>query len=579
MSRRILFFSPYLPWIPHTLWEATLAYALGERGHTVQFVTCQGLPNCGVNPLRLYQSADRCRQCRTLAGEMLPNAGHRLEPMQTYLHPEEPAAISRWAESLPAETLRGAEYASLPLGEWVWPEMLNYWHSPEPDLTRPEVAQTYRDFLIGAATAAVCLPRAFDAHRPDILVTLNGAFFLHRVAVELALARGLRVITHERGLLDNTLTLNANAGVWDQGRFDRIWSAWKETPLTVEALRAVERLLSQRRRGQNMGWWAFSPSAQDLRQVRAAADLPDQPMALLCTSSECEASMAGRKASVGQQEWIEATIAWFAAHPENTLVIRVHPHEAEYAKVDDRMLRRYRALKAAAPPNVRLILPEEEVSTYSLMDMATAGLTYGSTTGLEMACQGLPLVHAGVGFYKGCGFTREVDSVADIPRLLAEVLAAPRSLETQRLAYRFAYHYFIGQSVPFRKVAVAEDFVQAEIAYESTAELAPGRDRELDRMVSYILGEAELYPPPSPLHALQSQDAEDRFFAEQRVAGLLEAARHAPERTDLLVHAASLLRDIGLVSDAIAVYHAALQRDPAAPDAWEGLVAAQSAWR
>jgi hypothetical protein len=272
--------------------------------------------------------------------------------------------------------------------------------------------------------------------------------------------------------------------------------------------------------------------------------------------------MADRAAAVGQQAWIEATIAWFRAHPEYALVVRVHPHEAEYARVDDRMLRRYRAMRDAAPDNVRLILPEEEVSTYSLMDMAAVGLTYGSTTGLEMACQGLPVIHAGVGFYKSFGFTREVTGLADIPRLLAEGMAAPRSIEIQRLAYRFAYQYFIGLSVPFRKVRVADDFIQAEPAYQHTSELALHRDRDLDRLCAYILGEAELYPPPSPLQALQTPHAEDRFFAEQRIAGLLEAARHDPRRTDVLIEAAALLRQIGLVRDAAAVYNAALQRNP-----------------
>jgi hypothetical protein len=551
----------------------TLAYALRERGHTPQFIACGGASDCGVNPLRLWKPEDRCRQCHTLREKMLPGGGLPTEAMQTRLMDGEQTELIAWVAGLPIEQLRTAKYAGLPLGEWVWPEMLNYWHSPDPDMARPEVAQSFRDFLLGAATAALCLPRVFDAHHPNVLVTLNGTFFLHRVAVELARARDIRLVTHERGLQDNSLTLNADDFIWGQARFDRIWHNWKETPLSVEALRSVERVLMQRRRGQNMGWWAFSPSPQDLRQVRAAANLPDKPLALLCTSSECEASLADRKAAVGQQDWIEQTIAWFGAHPQYTLIVRVHPHEAQHAQSDGRVLRRYQAMQVAAPKNVRVILPEEEVSTYSLMDMATAGLTYGSTAGLEMACQGLPVLHAGVGFYKDCGFTYEVTSAADIPSVLEKIMVVPRSTATRRLAYRFAYQYFIRLSVPFNKVRVGEDFVQAEPTYENTRELAPGRDRDLDRICDYILGATELYPPPSPLESLQAPHAEDRFFAEQHIAGLLEAARLYPDRTDVLIEAAALLRRIGLVRDAAAVYDAALQRDPSAAAAPSPLAA------
>lgn len=43
--KSVLFFSPYTPWIPHTMWEITLAYAIRQRGHSARFITCQGLPD------------------------------------------------------------------------------------------------------------------------------------------------------------------------------------------------------------------------------------------------------------------------------------------------------------------------------------------------------------------------------------------------------------------------------------------------------------------------------------------------------------------------------------------------------
>src|SRR5262249_54077080 len=150
------------------------------------------------------------------------------------------------------------------------------------------------------------------------------------------------------------------------------------------------------------------------------------------------------------------------------------------------------------PENVRLILPEEQVSTYSLMDMATAGLVFGSTAGLEMACQGVPVVHAGIGIYKNAGFTHELTALEQLSDLMARVMTLPRDLETKRRAYRFVYRIFHGLCVPILGVKVGNDFVSATLTYDSVAQLAPGRDADLDRIAAYILGEADLYPPPTP---------------------------------------------------------------------------------
>lgn len=576
-KKTVLFFSPYACWAPHMLWEVTLALSLIQRGHRVQFISCSGVPDCGAAPLRLVAAENRCHLCRNISGNELPKLGLSVVPMQKFLDQADEDRLRTWVDGLEVDKLYEANLDGLPLGIWCWPELFNCWHSSEPDLSRPEVVRSYRDFIYGAAVTALAFPRVFDEYRPDALVTLNGAFFLHRTAMEVAIKHGVRAITHERGLQDNTLLLNANAPVWDDGHILKTWNEWKDTSLSIGALRQVEQLLSQRRKGQNMGWIAFSPSHQDLQAVRAAANLPEMPMALLCTSSECEASMAERRGSLSQFEWIEGTIAWFKMNPDYLLVIRVHPAEQDHAPVDDRVVKRYLALRETLPENVRLIMHDEEVSTYSLMDMASVGLTFGSTTGLEMACAGLPVIHAGIGYYRNCGLVWEVTCREDIPRLLAQGFSTPRSMEIQRLAYRFAHRFYFALSVPFTKVKISDDFVNGELCYQFRHELAAGRDTHLDRMIGFILGERELHALPLPLPALSCTDTETRFFQQQRVAGLLAAAHLYPDRVDLLVAAAGGLEEMGLVQDAAAVYQLTLQREPASRAATEGLERVRSA--
>ena len=518
----ILFFTPYTPWLPHTLWETTMGHALRQRGHSVHFLTCSGLPNCGMAPMPMENHEAFCQHCRDLNCDILPRLRHTSENFQIAVTSEEKAQIEAWAQALSVEELNTASYADLPLGQWTRSDVISRWHTLEPRIDRPEVAESIRLLLIGAAMAAVALPRLYDRHNPDVIVTLNGSFFLNRVAVEIARARGIRVILHERGWMDNTVGFITQGIAGDMAGYQERWQNWKDIPLSDSELEAVAALLQQRRQGVNMNWSAFSPlqnSSQDRMQINTMLGLSDRPLALLCTSSDCEGSLADRARAIDQREWIAQTVDWFRAHPQFNLVVRVHPNEVDHAQTDDRVLNWYRALgeqlQSNMSANVRVILPDEKISTYALMDVAAVGLSYGSTAGLEMACQGIPLVHAGLGYYKDCGFTHEIRSAADIPGVMAQVMGLARCPTTQRLAFRFMQRLFIDICVPFSKVKISRNYFQADLAYQSVAELAPGRDPHLDRIAEYILGNAPLYAAPTNAERARSVCAEDSFFASQ----------------------------------------------------------------
>jgi hypothetical protein len=511
----ILFFSPYTPWLPHTLPEVTMGHALRQRGHSVRFLTCSGLPNCGMAPTPMENREAMCENCRYYTQNILPQTRHIGQYFQDIVTSEEKARIAEWAEGLGADELENACYAGLPLGQWMRADMISHWGHLQPRLEREEVQTYYRQLLVGAAIAAVAFPRLYDHYAPDALVTLNGTFFLHRVAVEVARARGIRVIVHERGWIDNTLQFFTTGVDGSMAGYQERWAAWKDVPLTRAELQAITDLLQQRRQGVNMNWAAFSPVPQGTThraQVCADLGLPDRPLALLCTSSDCEGSLADRIRAMNQFDWIEQTVAWFAEHSEYALAIRVHPNEDTYAKKDDRVLQWYLALRERLPDNVALILPHEKVSTYSLMDVAAAGLSYGSTAGLEMACLGLPLVHAGMGYYKDCGFTHEIGSASDIPAVMARVMGMERDPHTQRQAYRFLQRLFLDICLPFDKVKISSNHFQAELNYQSVAELSPGRDKNLDRITECILGSAPLFPAPTPAELARTTDQEDAFF-------------------------------------------------------------------
>jgi hypothetical protein len=545
------------------MWETIMAFALEQRKAEVKFINCSGLASCGVAPKRRgVREEGICSKCTQCASGFLDEQGLAHEFLA--LTPEVEAELNAWVTTLPVEALKTAHYKGSPVGEWIHPDMVSHHLQCDPDTSDPLVAEIYRDCLYGAAAVVEGLPGLIAAFAPDVAVLLSGSFFLHRAALEIFRSQGIRVITHERGLSDNTLIVNANAPIWHGEQITDVWEPWKSVPLNATELGTIDKLLRERRRGKNMGWTPFSPLLQAEARVLAALELPpDRPVALLCTTVDHEASLIGLETSVTQEVWLQDAVAWCTSRSDVTLVIRAHPAYAAMKDYDRIILPGLERQRSQLPSSVKMILPHEKISTYTLMDLASFCITYGSTVGLEMACAGLPVVHAGRAPYKDAGFTLEVKSREDYPLQLERALRQGRSTEVSRLAYRFAYHYFTGFSHPMNHGKVSKDYVNANLNLRDKAELAPGKDAHLDRLVSYILGEVDLlYTPPGTHRLSASTTDEDRFLAEQRLTWQIAAARAHPDEVELLYDVAVSLRELGRYQESASLFANVVERQP-----------------
>src|SRR5579871_745842 len=139
MKKRVLFFTPYTPWTPHLMWEVTIAYALRQRGHKVRFVTCSGLPDCGMSPARGERERACCQGCRDITRTLATTLRQNVEFMQAEVTPQQLEEIRCWVDGLDVEELPTAVRDGLPFGEWTRADMITYWHTNELRLDQPDV--------------------------------------------------------------------------------------------------------------------------------------------------------------------------------------------------------------------------------------------------------------------------------------------------------------------------------------------------------------------------------------------------------------------------------------------------------
>ncbi len=521
-ARRVLCYAPYNYHLPHGLWEITVLQALRQRGAQVRAILCDGLyPDCDLFTAAVApRHARSCLHCQARVTDLYHRLGMPYEWLGRYLVPEDLRAARQWAAGLAPGELPQAAYEGHPLGEWVESSIHSYFRNSRLELADPEVERVYRNFLAGGAVAVTGLTRLLDDFAPEILFLFNGRLSSTRIALELARRRGVRVVCHERGLLQESLMLFENSNCLALAPIKKLWQDWGHIPLTHQQLEIISGYMRARQQGRNLSWRAFSPPPQDADQVRRNLHLsPDRPLWVLFTSSDDEviAEQDWRGPFSRQLDWIRATVAYAARHPEIDLVIRTHPNTAGKMAVGDnlRQVEELLELQRQLPVNARLVMPEDPVSSYTLMDLAAVGLVYQSTTGLEMACRGKRVVVASGCYFSDLPFVETVKDAAVYPGLLdslRELPAPVSSREIQRGAYRFAYALFYRYNIGFPLVRMSDPFT-GRLAYTCLGDLAPGVEPAIDRVCRIILDREPVCPPPTARDEL-ALDTEEQNWTE-----------------------------------------------------------------
>ncbi len=572
---RVLLWSPYASWHLHTCYEVTIAEALRQRGASVHTLLCNGLFNeCdiyrrGLNWTPEGRPRNACQRCQALAAWAQAGADNPFEWLGVYIPRDLYAQIRSFADSLPTDALMTAQWAGRPVGEWAQSSAFYQFRMSRFELSDPVVVTSLREHVYGTVLAYEGLTRAWDVIQPDVLFTFNGRFFAQRAALELAAERGVRVITHERGVRKNTLAVMSGTNVFERSSYDRA-GQWVDAPLTATEAYDTWSWLDDRRYHRNLAWRPFSPKPQEEDALRAALRLDARPIVAVFTSSDDEvAAMPALRAGAfpDSMEWIPASIAAAREMPEAQWVIRMHPNLVGYGQ-NDQALEQARRLARDLPENVRIVMPADPISSYTLADIAAVGVAYMTTLGMEMAARGQPVVAVAQGWYGGMPMVRSCTNPADYARMIREALPAPRSWSIAVQTFRFLNRIHRERAIPFPLVTDLVKGGAGELHWKSPDELAHGRHPTLDAITDAVLTGRHILPTPTDADRSRSTTAETRFLLRS-YPFLAEAPdRPAPTACDELIAEGEAAYETGDLRRAEGAFRMAVSLDPDHPEAW-----------
>jgi hypothetical protein len=266
---------------------------------------------------------------------------------------------------------------------------------------------------------------------------------------------------------------------------------WEGRELSPAQERELMQYLSSRREGL-FDWIVFHrPKRHDRDEIAARLGLdPDKPVIGLPTSVTWDAQLHyPANAFPTMLEWLVQTCEYFAARPDLQLLIRVHPAEISgFPQSRQPILGELRKRLPRLAPNVFVVPPESDMSTYVLMSLCNAAIIYSTKMGVELTSVGLPIIVAGEAWIRNKGLTYDASSPEEYFRILERLPFAERLGPAQLArARRYAYHFFFNRMIPLPFIEPKAGYPIYRLKLERLQDLLPGASQGLDTICGGIL--------------------------------------------------------------------------------------------
>ena len=278
----------------------------------------------------------------------------------------------------------------------------------------------------------------FSKNQFDLMIAHHGIYVPQGNMVAVAKEFDVPVVTWVQGYRKQSFLL----GIGDTYHKSLLTESYDPADLQPDEKKEIIDYLDSRDIGER-DWIRFSGVT---RNDSMNVDLgQNKTKVLLLTNVSWDAQLHySSRVFPDMHSWIDETIQWFIRNSHLDLIIRVHPAEISgKIKARDPILKYIQEKFPDLPTNVKVIGPEEKVSTYKLMDVCDLGLIFATKAGIELAVLGKPLIVAGESWIKGRGLSVDPATTQEYFAQLEKFSNNSNSLSTNvESALKFAHYFF-----------------------------------------------------------------------------------------------------------------------------------------
>lgn len=365
------------------------AWSLRLAGVPVIHFVCQkGMSRCvlGTNRDHVQQNLP-CEKC-------LRHSKAEYDRANTYWFKyQEEESLKGMLVGLNIDMMMRLSFQDLPIGEIVLPALR--WELRRHHLNDDEATRfLYREFILSAWSVGREFLSLIEQVNPQAVVLFNGQFFPEAMVRYLARRAGIRVISHEVGMLPFT-------GFFTEGEA----TAYPmEIPasfeLTDEQNEVLDAYLTKRFKGNfKMAGIQFWQSIEKLDERFLLKAGKFKQIVPIFTNVIFDTSQPHSNVLFPDMfTWLDRVLDVIRAHPDTLFVIRAHPDELRpgSAKQSRETVREWvKVNQVDQLDNVHFVDATEYLSSYELIQRSKFVMVYNSSIGLEASIMGSVVLAAG----------------------------------------------------------------------------------------------------------------------------------------------------------------------------------------
>jgi hypothetical protein len=456
---RVLFFSPFSYFQPHSLPERILAESLMREGADVTILNCDGVFKdlCLCMPLDSFNNQEKrlsiCKQCMRNRDAYKSEFNLKTAVIGDYLQQSDYVEIKRQMQDISTLNFLDYKYEGVPIGKYALYEFLLSYKLNSPVIPQ-KLWEQFQVQIKNALIAAIAAKNFLTELNPDIVIFYNTLYSVNRVVAAQAEKNGIEHYMIQAGahlryrtnqlLVTKGLTFYFNKSP-HLSDFRKKYMSKKEVIYVNEHIAELFAAVSP---------WVYSTRSEriDSENIRIKLGITgNQKIALAVMRSNDERIGAGFAGQAGlegepifssQFEWLNWLSIFCEKNPDVFVIFRIHPREFPNKRESVLSTAATEFLsfieKTILPNNLYINLPSDNFSLHDLLKVTNLMLNNSSSAGLEANLFGIPVLGNRDALYSFDQILQvEPESIEHYEQLLREMLENKKDFARVIAAYRW----------------------------------------------------------------------------------------------------------------------------------------------
>lgn len=445
--------------------ESLIGSTLHHKGCDVEFLLCDGiLKSCvmgsihSLNEDEYFKNGSKklCNSCFEVSKNFLKKLNLKINTFSNSITLEEIDKINQLnLDKLSLDEIKNFKYENVSIGEHAFAGALRYYAKTEinDEKYHKGIANSY---LKSAFLSYMVIKNLLNEKKYDEIILNHGIYVPQGIINEYARSKNISVSTWCTGYRKNSFCFT-RGDTYHRSLINEPNKNWEDIKLNKKIKDKLFSYLNSRLTGSN-DWIFFhnNPSFNSEKFFEENKIDKNKPIIGLATNVLWDAQIDyPSNFFSGMMEWLFYTIDHFIQNPNLQLLIRIHPAEVNETKpsrqrVAEEILKKYKKL----PPNIIVVKPENNISTYSIFEKCKSVIIYGTKLGIELSAMKKLVIVCGESFIRNKNVGLDINNIVEYKEILNKIEDIDYEyfdLDNDK-ALKYAYHFFFRRTVNLKSI-------------------------------------------------------------------------------------------------------------------------------